>query len=222
MKRLFASIIASFQSFLLGSPQSQLATDAEKAQTTERIETGYLSLHESASNAVDLLYAEAKSKYDAGCERYKALDAKAGTLITIVTTGFGAFAILGDPAKLGPNPWVVVGLLALALAFVCAVIAQLPRDVQFPELSLYVSVPTVSNRSNAIRIKYELVRSWVRDADANDQTCVTKKRLLDIATTLLGIGLAALTLNYTLPPAAEKPIPTVRVILQPTSAPAPR
>jgi len=69
--------------------------------TRERIETGYPGLHPTNTATVDLLYTEAKSRYDANRERSKTLDGKAGTLITIITTGFGAFAILGDPAKIG-------------------------------------------------------------------------------------------------------------------------
>jgi len=43
--------------------------------------------------------------------------------------------------------------------------------------------------------------------------------LLNFSTALVGVGLAALTLNYTLAPSGEKPVPTVRVILEPTSLP---
>jgi len=205
--------------FFFGSPKSGLATDPEKDATLRRITTGYPGLLGAPSTTVDLLYSEAKSKYDAGRDRSKALDAKAGTLITIITTGFGAFAILGDPAKLGLNGWVIVGLVAFAVAFFFALMAQVPRDVQFPEISLYASLPLVKDPKNAVRIKYELTRSWLRDADANDRAGFAKRRLLNLSTALVGVGLASLTLNYILAPSGEKPIPTVRVLLQPSSPP---
>ena len=190
----------------------------EKEVTALRIATGYPGLHSKNTAVVDLLFDEAKSKYDAGRERSKALDAKAGTLITIVTTGFGAFAILGDPGKLGTGPPVVVGLLALGFAFVMALLAQLPRDVFFPELSLYVSLPTVTNPANAVRVKYELTRSWIRDAAVNDRTSLAKKRLLNMSTTALGVGLAALAVNFAFPISGAKPLPTFQVIV---TTPAP-
>jgi hypothetical protein len=209
----------SFVSFFFGSSQSGLATDQEKADTLARITTGYPGLLGAPSATVDLLYAEAKSKYDAGRARSQALDAKAGTLITIITTGFGAFAILGDPAKLGLSAWIVLGLVAFAAAFILALVAQVPRDVQFPEVSMYASLALVKDPRNSIRVKYELTRSWLRDADANDRAGFAKRRLLNFSTALVGVGLAALTLNYTLAPSGEKPVPTVRVILEPTSLP---
>lgn len=206
--------------FRFGNRESGEASDSQKlVARLLAIETGYPGLHPVNGAAVDLLFDESKAKYDAGRERWKALDAKAGTLITIVSTGFGAFAILGDPAKLGSNPWVAAGLIALATAFLVALVAQIPREAQFPDLSHYVSLQMVKNPANAVRIKYELARSWVRDAYANDRACVSKARLLYVSTILLGIGLAALTLNYTLPPAAQKPIPTIRVIVQPSPSP---
>ena len=220
LRRLRAAIVR----FFFGNQESGLATDKERDDSFRQITTGYPGLYSNDNPAVDLLFTEAKAKYESGRDRYKALDAKAGTLITIVTTGFGAFAILGDPGKLGPNVWVVIGLIALAIAFIFALISQLPRPVYFPELSMYVQLALVKKAENAVRIKYELTRIWVRDADANDRACIAKARLLNISTTLLGVGLAALTLNYTLPPANQKPVPTIRVLLAsptPTPGPAP-
>jgi hypothetical protein len=190
--------------------------------TRERIETGYPGLHPTNTATVDLLYTEAKSRYDANRERSKTLDGKAGTLITIITTGFGAFAILGDPAKIGTTTtWVIVGLFAFAAAFVLALVAQRPSDVQFPNLSVYVNLGVVTNPANAIRVKYELTRAWLRDAEQSNRSTLVKGRLLNAATAFIGIGLASLTLNYIFASPGEKPVPTVRVILQPSTLPAP-
>ena len=112
-----------------------------------------------------------------------------------------------------------LGLIAFAAAFILALVAQVPRDVQFPEVSMYASLALVKDPKNSIRVKYELTRSWLRDADANDRAGFAKRRLLNFSTALVGVGLAALTLNYTLAPSGEKPVPTVRVILEPTSLP---
>lgn len=199
---------------------SGLSTTEEKRDTVQRLSIGYPHLGEASSGLVDFLFGEAKSKYDAGRERSKALDAKAGTLITIVTTGFGAFAILGDPTKIGAGPLAIPGLVALGAAFVFALMAQIPRDVFFPELSFYVSLDLVNDPVNEVRVKYELTRSWLRDADVNDRTSVAKKRLLNISTGALGIGLAALTLNFAFPFSGEKPVPTFQVILRGTPIPS--
>lgn len=204
---------AAIVRFFFGKQTSGLASDTEKQATFKRIHDDYPGLYSNDNATVELLYTEAKAKYESSRDRFKQLDGKAGTLITIVTTGFGAFAILGDPGKLGQNAWVGAGLLALAVSFVFALIAQVPRSIHFPELSTYVALDTVKYAGHAVRIKYELTRSWVRDADTSDRACAAKARLLNISTALLGIGLAALTLNYALPPASEKPVPTVRVLL---------
>ncbi len=206
--------------FFFGSLESGLATKEERADTVKRITTGYPGLLGAPSATVDLLYAEAKSKFDAGRERSRALDAKAGTLITIISTGVGVFAILGDPSKLGVNAWVIVALAAFAAGFFFALMAQVPRDVQFPEISMYATLLLVRDPKNAIRIKYELTRSWLRDADATDRAGFAKRRLINLSTTFVGVGLAALIGNYFLAGTGEKPVPTVHVILQATAPPA--
>jgi hypothetical protein len=85
---------------------------------------------------------------------------------------------------------------------------------------MYATLLLVRDPKNAIRIKYELTRSWLRDADATDRAGFAKRRLINLSTTFVGVGLAALIGNYFLAGTGEKPVPTVHVILQATAPPA--
>jgi|GEM_PF-6715859 hypothetical protein len=203
-------------------PTEPLATPDERADTRERIERDLVRLRDPKGSPIDVLYAEAKASYDAGRERLKQLEAKAGTLIGIVTTGFGAIAILGDPSKTPKNGiWLSIGLIALAIAFMCALLSVRPSLSDFPSLSHYVLPETVANPSNAPRIKYDLTEAWLRDARTGERLAFTKARFLVVSTAALGVGLGALAANYSIGGDEHKPVPTIRVITVPETSPQP-
>lgn len=207
---------------ILKGSSMPLATLEERQKTRERIETKYRRLRDPHGAPVDVLFAEAKAAYDAGRDRLKQLDAKAGTLIGIVTTGFGAIALLGDPSKMPKNGvWLSLGLVALAIAFAFALFSLVPRTSEFPSLSDYVLPSTVANPSNAPRIKLDLTEAWLRAGNQDDRAAFAKARLLILATAALGIGLGALAANYSIGKDGQKPVPTIRVIQVPDASPAP-
>jgi hypothetical protein len=207
---------------LFADPSKPLATLQERVDTRDRIETRYAALIDTGGKPVDVLFDEAKDAYDAGRERLKGLDAKAGTLIGIVTTGFGAIAILGDPSKTPKHgAWLTIGLVALAVAFVLALLSLVPRTARFPSLSHYALPKTVANPSNEPRIKLDLTEAWLRAGRENERAAYQKARLLVAATVALGIGLASLAANYSIGTGGEKPVPTIRVILAPDATPHP-
>jgi hypothetical protein len=198
-----------------------LASLPDRVNTRHRIETDYARLTDAEGKPVDVLYDEAKRAFDAGRERIKQLEAKAGTLIGIVTTGFGAFALLGDPSKVPKNGfWLALGLVAFGIAFLAALLSLAPRPVRFPSLSHYLLPRTVANSDNEPRIKLDLTEAWLRASLADERTGFVKARLLIFATIALGVGLFALGANYSIP-SGEKPTPTVRVILEPQTSPTP-
>jgi hypothetical protein len=206
---------------LFTSSAKPLASLPERVATRRRIEADYAQLVQPDGKPVDVLYEEAKRAFDAGRERIKNLEAKAGTLIGIVTTGFGAIALLGDPTKVPSHGlWLGIGLVALAVAFVCALLSLAPRPVRFPSLSHYALPNTVANVDNEPRIKLDLVEAWLRAGLADERTSFEKARLLAASTILLAIGLFALGANYSIKD-GEKPTPTIRVILAPNASPQP-
>jgi hypothetical protein len=94
-------------------PVEPLATAQERVATRERLEEQYRWLTVEDSDAATFLLGEAKAAFDATRDGIKNLDAKAGTLIGIVTTGLGAIALLGDASKLPPR----TGFLYIGLGF---------------------------------------------------------------------------------------------------------
>lgn len=199
-----------------------LATLPERIDRRHYLEKEYGRLLDPKGSPVDVLFTEAKAAYDANRERLKVLESKAGTLIGIVTTGFGAIALLGDPSKTPKSGWwLTIALLALAIAFTTALWSLRPGTSDVPSLSHYLLVETVANPSNAPRIKFDLAVAWVRDARQLEQKGFAKSRLVLISTAALGIGIGALAANYATATGGEKPSPTIRVILAPDTSPSP-
>jgi hypothetical protein len=137
---------------------AQLASAQVRADTKTRIETSYASLNAHNGDATELLLEQARAVYDLARDRFKTLDGKAGTLIGIVTTGFGALAILGDPTKVPSHGvWIVLAMIALGFGFICALSSLVPRGSQNPDLSPYLWRDTVANNANVPRIRFDLV-----------------------------------------------------------------
>jgi hypothetical protein len=193
----------------------KLASAELRADTKNRIETTYATLNAQNGDTVDLLLQQARDVYDLARDRFKTLDGKAGTLIGIVTTGFGALAILGDPTKVPSHgAWIVLAMTALGVGFLCALSSLVPRGSQNPDLSPYLWRETVENAANAPRIRFDLAAAWVRDAAAVDEATIVKGRWLFAGAAALFVAIIALVINYALATPAEKPTPTLRVILQ--------
>lgn len=172
------------------------------------------------TDAIDFLFTEAKTAADEARGRITALEAKAGTLIGIVTTGLGAIAFLGDPSKLGKRDApVIIAVAALGLAFAGALGALVPRRTGFPGLEPYAGNAILYDSDNAPRIKYDLLPRWLRAARESNATSRDKGRLLIAATALLGIALGALTYNFI---TQQPPLtPTVRVLVAPDTGASP-
>jgi hypothetical protein len=184
----------------------------------ERIESRYSSLTAKNANVVEVLFIEAKSAYASSRDRLTALDGKAATLIGIVTTGFGAIALLGDPSKMpSRGVWTVAALAALAAAFGLALASLAPRPAAYPALSNYNVLELVINPSNEARVKFDLTEAWLRDAQQNAAAGRKKSLLLKLSIAALVAALLALATNYIL--SGEKPTPSVRVIFD---SPAPQ
>jgi hypothetical protein len=178
-----------------------------------RIERRFGPLTAKNSATVDFLYAEAKETYATGAERIKVLEGKAGTLIGIVTTGFGFITLIGDPTKVvSKSTPVIVALAALALAFVAALGALFPRRIEFPDLSSYALRDTVANPSNGPRIKFDLIEPLLDAGSRNVDIARSKAYLLIAATVLVGLGLLALGVNFMTAKAPGALTPTIRVI----------
>lgn len=198
---------------------AKLASAQRRVDTKRRIETNYSTLNARNGDATDLLLQQARAVYDLARDRFKVLDGKAGTLIGIVTTGFGALAILGDPNKVpSRGPWIILAMGALGTGFICALISMLPRGAQSPDLSPYLWRDTLQNNANVPRIRFDLAAAWVRDAASIEIATMAKGRWLFAGAITLLIAIAALLINYTIATPADRLTPTVRVILQ---SPAP-
>jgi hypothetical protein len=197
-----------------------LASPEELQKTEVRLSRDYATLNNDSKDAVNLLLSEGKGLYDLAHDRFKALDGKAVTIIGIVTTGFGAIAILGDPTKIpAQGAWFITALLAFVGCFICALWSLLPRGAANPDPSYYLSPKTVASKDSAVRITFDLSIAWMRDAASIEHATIQKGRRLLAAVVLLFVGVTALALNYLTAKPAEKPVPTVRVLLQ--SAPKP-
>jgi hypothetical protein len=198
---------------------AKLASAEFRAETKTRIETKYAVLNARNGDASDLLLQQARAVYDLARDRFKALDGKAGTLIGIVTTGFGALAILGDPTKVPAHGvWIVLAMISLGTGFICALISLVPRGSQNPDLSPYLWLSTVQNNSNVPRLRFDLAAAWVRDAASVETATIVKGRWLFAGACALFIAIISLVINYALATPADKPTPTIRVLLQ---SPAP-
>lgn len=197
---------------LFGDAPESRATPEELQAKKQELTTHMDAFINAYTDAIDLLFTEAKAAAEEARGRVAALEAKAGTLIGIVTTGLGAIAFLGDPAKFGRRDGpVIVAVAALGLAFAAALGSLVPRRTGYPSLEPYASNATLYDDDNAPRIKYDLLPRWLRVARENNATSRDKGRLLIAATALLGIALGALTYNFI---SAEPPLtPTVRVLL---------
>jgi hypothetical protein len=194
---------------------AKLASAKYRAETKRRIEADYATLNAHNGDATDLLLREAHAVYDLARDRFKSLDGKAGTLIGIVTTGFGALAILGDPNKVPSHgAWIVLAMLALGAGFLCALKSLVPRGSQNPDLSPYLWRDTLQNNANVPRIRFDLAAAWVRDAASVELATIVKGRWLLAGAIALLIAIVALVINYALATPADKPAPTIRVILQ--------
>lgn len=195
-------------------PNTTLASAAFREATRTRLERDYANLTKANKDAVDFAFDESKASYDLTRERFKTLDGKGGTLTGIVTTGLGAIAVLGDPSKIPAHGfWLYLSLAAFCVALVAAVFSLAPRGVANPDLSPYVSPPTLANPDNLARVKTELARAWLRDAATVEHANREKSRRLRIATGTLVIGVAALVANYAFAKPEEKPVPTLRIIV---------
>jgi hypothetical protein len=198
---------------------SKLASAQYRADTKRRIETNYATLNARNGDATDLLLQQARAVYDLARDRFKTLDGKAGTLIGIVTTGFGALAILGDPTKVPSHGvWIGIAMSALGTGFICALSSLAPRGSQNPDLSPYLWRDTLQNNANVPRIRFDLAAAWVRDAASVEEATIVKGRRLFAGAIALFIAIIALVINYAIATPADKPTPTIRVILQ---SPAP-
>ena len=188
-----------------------------------RIERAYNALGTENAAAVDFLYGEAKEAYAAGTERIRVLEGKAGTLIGIVTTGFGFITLIGDPTKvLSKSPPVIAALTALALAFAFALASLYPRKIDVPNLSLYALRDTLGDPSNEPRIKFDLIEPLLRAGARNVDVARDKALFLITATILLGLGLLALGVNFMTAKSPGALTPTLRVITatEPPASPA--
>lgn len=176
--------------------ERQKRIEACKA-TQRRIERDYRSLGPESSDAVNLLLTQAQKNADIVSDRLKGLDGKATTLIGIVTTGVGAFALFSDPSKAPPRTiFLYSGLAALLLSLVLSLIALLPRPAPYPDLDDYLFSDTVRDAANAPRIKFDLAGAWSRDADAINRSTGLKGRLLIWAIIALSVGVSLLAFNY--------------------------
>jgi hypothetical protein len=203
-------------------PPEPDASDQEIIATQHLLETDYAAIRADRAAAVDVLYTEAKGGYDLARERNKVLEGKAGTLITIVTTGFGAIALIGDPSKgVQRNGAVIVALTSLAMAFFAALGALVPRRTDYPLLAQYASAEILAKNDNAARIKFDLIGSWLQGQRRNNAAARDKGRLLFGATLLLGLGLGALAYNFSTVERPASLTPTIRVILSPEPSPSP-
>jgi hypothetical protein len=188
----------------------RLATVVERLGTKSRIES-YRTLNAKNGNVVEALFGEAKAAFAASRDRLSALDAKAATLIGIVTTGFGAIALLGDPSH-SPSRgvWMAVALIALATGFFLALASMAPQPAPYPALSNYNLLETVTNPANEARVKFEITEAWMRDTNENLLKAHQKGQLLLASIVALVVALSSLGVNYIV--AKEKPEAAVRVI----------
>ncbi|GAC1312166.1 MAG: hypothetical protein NVS2B3_18130 [Vulcanimicrobiaceae bacterium] len=201
-------------------PYSTLASLDARIETKKRIEADYASITVASEKTVDVLLEQSRAAYDLVQARLTALDGKAGTLIGVVTTGFGAIALIGDPSKIPTHGvWLVLALLALGVAFVAALCSLAPRGAQNPDVSAYLLAVTASDANNASRIKFDLAEAWVRDAAVLEHATIVKGRRLLTGTLALFFGVATLAVNYLSASPGEKPVPTFRVIVEPTGSP---
>jgi hypothetical protein len=202
--------------------QSTLASEAERYKTKQTLD-GYAGLTQQDGDAAEFIFRESKSAYDLARDRLKILDGKAGTLIGIVTTGFGAIAILGDPARVPSHGfWLYVSLFFLAVAFVFGLLSLAPRGANSPDLSYYVLDEILHNPANTVRIKFDLAQAWLRDAASVEFASIVKGSRLLAGTVALFFGIIALAVNYITAAPGEKPVPTIKVILQPSESPTPK
>jgi hypothetical protein len=194
---------------------AKLASAKFRVDTKDRLESKYATLNAHNGEATDLLLQQARSVYDLARDRFKGLDSKAGTLIGIVTTGFGALAILGDPTKVPAHgAWIVIAMIALGVGFLCALSSLVPRGAQNPDLSPYLWRDTLQNNANVPRIRFDLAAAWVRDAAAVEAATIVKGRWLFAGAAALFVAIIALVINYAIATPTDKPAPTIRVILQ--------
>jgi hypothetical protein len=208
----------------LGLPDLRDSTVPERRDTLKDLMHRYGAFSAATTPTVDALLAEVKTAYDLSRDRIKAIEAKATTLIGIVTTGLGALAILGDPTKVpSRGVWLAAALVAFAVAFMTALLAIAPRASEYPDLSLYALRSTVMDATNAARVKFDFSQQLLGSVLDNNRASFIKGKLVVSGTALLGVGLAALILNYATP-GGEKPAPTLNVIVStpaPSSSPIP-
>ncbi len=196
-------------------PTEPLATFSERSDTRKRLEQQYRWLTVDESDATAFLLAEAKAAFDATRDGIKSLDAKAGSLIGIVTTGLGAIALLGDASKVPDRtPFLYFGLFLLAVALFAAVLALPTRGFPVPRLSNYALLSTLAVNDNKARIQFELIESWLQDTRRAEAIAGGKARLLLIAAFTIVLGVLFLTVNWALgasSPAPSQPT-TVRLL----------
>lgn len=190
------------------------ASSEELRETEARLKREYADLHDHSKDAVDLLFDEAKGLYNLARDRFKTLDGKAATLIGIVTTGFGAIAILGDPSKVPSHGiWLYTALAAFITSFIAALWALRPQGTDTPDPSYYLSTDLVASKDSMVRIKFDLSIAWMRDTASIEHATEQKAARLLAALALLFVGIVSLGINYLSASPAEKPIPSVRVFL---------
>lgn len=188
-----------------------LASHQERVDTRIRLESQYRWLTEDRGKPAAFLLGEAKAAFDSTRDGIKNLDTKAGTLIGIVTTGLGAFALLGDASKIpGRTAFLYIGLALLVVALFTAVLALPTRGLPVPRLSDYALLSTLASKDNKARIQFELIEAWLSDTRAAEAIAGGKARLLLVAAFTIVLGVLSLTVNW-----------SIGVATAPTTQPAP-
>jgi hypothetical protein len=178
-------------------PVTPLATIRERVETRTRLEATYQALTSEEEGAVGFLFNEVKAAFETTQDGIKNLDAKAGSLVGIVTTGLGALALLGDGSKLpGKTPFLFIGLGLLALALFAAVLALPTRGLLLPNLSTYALLSTLGVEDNRVRIQFELIEAWLQDIRRARAIAGGKARLLLISAFAIVFGVLSLTVNW--------------------------
>lgn len=179
--------------------EAPLATPEERVATRVRLATWYPAQAANAL-AVEFLYAESKATFDVARDGMKNIDLKAATLITLLSTGLGAVALLGDASKLpARTPWLYGGLVLLAIALFAAVASLPTRPLSYPRLSDYALPGTLLLQPDAkTRVALELSEAWLRDTSAANRVAAGKARLFTFSAFLVVAGVIALMVNFVL------------------------
>ncbi len=148
--------------------------------------------------------------FDVARDGIKNIDLKAATLITLVSAGLGAVALLGDTSKLpARTPYLYWGLGVLALALFTAVGSLLTRPLSYPQMSPYALPGTLVPPDAKTRVALELTEAWLRDTSAANRIAAGKARLFAFSASLVILGVFLLVGNFALGTSAPVPVSTV-------------